>query len=75
VRVYSWISPVIFTFSSGALPVIEADVTKGGFAVLNAVVTASIETMAPYPCQILLLDNGAGLESLSTRSCIILCMY
>jgi hypothetical protein len=60
VRVFSWISPVDFDFSSGELPVVEADVMKGRAAVLNAIVTALVETPATNDCTISLLDDGAG---------------
>ncbi|XP_060597505.1 calcium-activated chloride channel regulator 1-like [Ruditapes philippinarum] len=65
VRVSSWISPVDFDFSSGELPVVEADVMKGRAAVLNAIVTALVETSATNDCTISLLDDGADPDDTS----------
>lgn len=59
-RVFSWISPVNFNFSSGTLPVVVADVMKGRDAVLNLTVTALVEAKFAKECVVSLIDNGAG---------------
>ena len=60
VRVDSWISPTNYSYSSGELPVIEADVRKGGAGVLNANVMAVIGTDRSTACNIPMLDDGNG---------------
>ncbi|XP_045199675.2 calcium-activated chloride channel regulator 4-like [Mercenaria mercenaria] len=59
VRISSWVTPINLDFFTGELPVIEADVMKGRAAVLNAIVTAVVETGGNESCEVALLDNGA----------------
>ncbi|XP_045199670.2 calcium-activated chloride channel regulator 4A-like [Mercenaria mercenaria] len=59
VRISSWVTPINLDFFTGELPVIEADVMKGRAAVLNAIVTAVVETGGSESCEVALLDDGA----------------
>ncbi|XP_053404611.1 calcium-activated chloride channel regulator 4-like [Mercenaria mercenaria] len=59
VRISSWVTPINLDFFTGDLPVIEADVMKGRAAVLNAIVTAVVETGGSEFCEVALLDDGA----------------
>ncbi|XP_053404613.1 calcium-activated chloride channel regulator 4A-like isoform X2 [Mercenaria mercenaria] len=59
VRISSWVTPINLDFLTGELPVIEADVMKGRAAVLDAIVTAVVETGGSESCEVALLDNGA----------------
>ena len=60
VRVVSWINPTDYNYASGELPVVEADVRKGGAAVSNASVTPVTDTGDSKKCNISLLDDGRG---------------
>ena len=60
VRVVSWISPTNYNYSSSELPVIEANVRKGGAGVLNANVKAVTGTDSSTACNIPLFDDGNG---------------
>ena len=72
VRIVSWISPTNYNYTSGELPVIEADIMKGRSAVLNANVTALTETGSSKQCNISLRDDGNGKFVIYVTLCHII---